>query len=147
MNWDTEKDISDISLKKVESMCKALKDQKDKVKDVEDQLKTLKAEETKLKNNILDILVEHGKTKYNSEVGLVYTSTNFSVTTPKTEEEKTAFFDWAKKEGIYLEYATVNSKKLGSLYKSMLETEGAEFTIPGVGEPTTFDKLNFRQAK
>lgn len=139
--------VSDVTIKGLEKMCAELKALKKRAKKTEEVLKKRKAAVTAQSEKIMKVLAEIGKSKYQSEVGLVYTSTTFSVSTPKSETDKKAFFDWAQEKGIYYAYATVNSKSLASLYKEQLESEGETFEMPGVGKPFTIDKLNFRAKK
>jgi len=94
-----------------------------------------------------------GKKRYIAEgIGQVSISENLSVATPKTPEEKQAFFNWLKQEmgeDGYLTYASVNSASLNSLYKQKVEEYGARgevLEIAGLQQPTSFNKLSLRKA-
>ena len=143
--WD-KKDEGPITVEELEQLCKTAALQRDVIKKMEEEVKEEKAKLSTLKNEIKDQLVKLDKRTYKSDHGTVYIQTKFSIKTPKTEEEKKAFFDWCKEKEIYWQYATVNSTSLNSLYKSMLESEGVDFEMPGVAEPTSFDELRMRKS-
>ncbi len=64
-------------------------------------------------------------------------------------EQRTEFFEYLKKEGLFEDMVTVNSNTYNSFLKeqfALAEKEGrsAEFKIPGVGEPSIFHTLRFK---
>lgn len=90
-------------------------------------------------------------TKVNAHGFTFYTHTESSVTTPKTPEEKKALFDWLQKEGIFYEFASINSQSLNKLYRDKAEEAEKmgvlDYRIPGIGEPTTYVDLRMRRGK
>jgi accessory colonization factor AcfC len=74
------------------------------------------------------------------------------VATPKTQEEKQAFFDWLKtSRGIdaYWHYVGINSQSLQGLWAEekelAVERKDIDFTLPGVGKETVTHKLSVRK--
>lgn len=102
---------------------------------------------------ILEMLDKVGKKSFTLDgVGVVTKKTSFSVTTPKTNEDKALLFKWLKENlgaDGFLAYASVNSASLNSLYNTMYEeaTNKMEFKIDGVGEPTDRVTLSFRRVR
>jgi len=144
--FNEESEITDpIAVEELERICADAREKDTEIKKMEADVKEEKAILSKMKSRILMHLDNLGKTKYISDSGTFYKKTKFSVTTPKTEDEKRAFFDFCKEKEIYWKYASVNSSSLQTLYKSMLEEVGPEFVMPGVGEPKHFEELAMRK--
>lgn len=104
-----------------------------------------------LKAELLEKLKKSGLKKFHSSVGLVSTTHKFSVTTPKTIDEKRALLEHFRIQGedVFYTYASVNSQTLNSYYNKMSEEaamRGETFTLPGVGEPTIIENISFRKA-
>lgn len=105
-----------------------------------------------LKSQVLETLKKAGLQKFHSSVGLVSTTHKFSVTTPKTMEEKKALLDHFASQGddVFYSYASVNSQTLNSYYNKMSEEasmRGETFSLPGVSEPTIIENISFRRSK
>ena len=101
-------------------------------------------------NKVMQLLEDSGLDTYTvTGVGKVTVSHQLSVQTPKTPEEKEAFFNWVRREmgeDSYYAYMTVNSQTLNSLYKNMVAEYGADgkvLNIDGLKPATTFTKLSF----
>lgn len=99
---------------------------------------------------VMQLLEDSGLDTYTvTGVGKVTISRQLSVKTPKTPEEKQAFFAWIRNnlgEDSYYAYMTVNSQTLNSLYKQQSAEYGAEgkvLEIDGLEPATTFTKLSF----
>ena len=86
------------------------------------------------------IMEQLGKEKYKSDHGTVSLTTSLSVATPKTPEQKTAFFAWLEQQELFDEYATVDSKKLNSLFNSLANGD-PEFRVPGIEKPKLYSTL------
>lgn len=143
--WFNEEADQDIPVAEFDKLTEEMANQDKIVKDLEMEAKKAKELLTKMKLKLHDYLTVFGKSKYANDHGTFYTQTKFSVSTPKTPEEKEALFAFLKEKGIYAQYATVNSRSLQTLYKSFLESEGEDFKMPGVGEPKSFTELRFRK--
>lgn len=105
-----------------------------------------------LENLILQTLADHDMSSYKSPNGTVVRSLRYSVRTPKSLEEKTAFFEWlnrAKGREVYWNYVTINSQSLNAFYKAEMEAAKEsgdfDFKIPGLAEPEASPVLSRRK--
>lgn len=146
-NWGAgvnDQPVDAITVQELEALCAKARDQRDEYKALEDEFEAKKKEFNITMSEIHTHLEKIGKDKYQSESGTFYVKTDFSVQVPKTEEEKQQLFKWLEEKGISMQYLTVNSRSLQSLYKSCLESEGPDFEMPGVPPAKSFDKLQMR---
>lgn len=92
------------------------------------------------------------KTYIVTGVGRVTISEELSIQTPKTREEKLAFFKWLaehKGQEVADNYMTINSQSLNSLYGELTEEaaqKGEVLMVDGLGEPIVRTTLSLRQA-
>jgi hypothetical protein len=138
---DSNKELSDAM--------KAAADLKLEITKKETELKALTDAAKVLHDMILQTLEFMDLDSMRAHGFLFYKENKTSVTTPKTPEEKEQLFQFLRDKGIFLEFASVNSQSLNSLYKSLAE-EAAEngvldFKLPGVGEPTIYTTLKMRK--
>lgn len=122
---------------------------REKKLDLERELDGIDATYKSITERILSVLELMELDNFRAHGLLFYKENRSSVTTPKTPEEKQKLFDFLHEKGIFLEFASVNSQTLNSLYKSLAE-EAAEkgnydFEIPGVGKPTSFTTLKVKK--
>ncbi len=105
---------------------------------------------------VIEAMNQAGKRKYFVDgVGTVYFSEKLVVPTPKTIEQKTIFFAWIKNmygETFLLDKQSVNHQTLQKIYndaydEATVKGGGAEFSVPGLEEPTAQVTLNFRKEK
>lgn len=93
-------------------------------------------------NRVRGMLESLKKTSYKAKAGTFSFSLQDSYKTPKSLEQKEAFFAYLKERGIFDEMITVNSRSLNSYASSEIEAQydvgNFDFTIPGLekGEPT-----------
>lgn len=101
----------------------------------------------------LEMLQRAGKTKYNVEgLGTCYQINKASVQTPKTVDDKRAFFRWLHDnhgEIVYWDKVSINSQTLNKLWNDLhaeaAENGDATFEIPGLQAPTAITSLGFRK--
>lgn len=114
-----------------------------------------KAKEARIKRDevaarIKQVLTHFGKTKYDSNYGTIEIRTKNSFKTPKTPEQKKAFFEYLQSKGIFWEYVSVNANSLNSFcgqeYEAAKE-EGKECAIPGIENPTEYQTIAYRSKK
>lgn len=105
------------------------------------------------KNHVMFLLERAGKTVYIAEgIARVKLTHEMSYQTPKTIEEKEAFFKWlAENEGeeVMKSYMTVNSQSLNSLLNDLEERyarEGKILAPEGLGAPIARAKLSVTKA-
>jgi hypothetical protein len=99
---------------------------------------------------MVELLELSGLKNFKGPDGTVYISYRTSVKTPKTPDDRAAFFEYLKSRGLYDQMITVNSQTLNSFYKSEIEeAQGRgqpDFEIPGLSEVTVEPRLGFRKA-
>lgn len=123
---------------------------------------TAKAESTRLYNEyaelegkVIEALHQAGKTKYVVEgLGTVSLISKFVVPTPKTIEQKKAFFDYLRNthgETVFWDKVGVNHMTLQTIYNSdmneALEGGNAAFKIPGLDDPTAMQSLRLTKER
>ncbi len=116
-----------------------------------DTMKPKRAALKELEGKILQTLADHDMSSFKSSRGTVVRAVRYTVPTPKTIEDKVAFFDWLNKEKgreVYWTYASVNSQSLNSFYKAEMEAAkeagNFNFKIPGLAEPEATPILSRR---
>lgn len=115
------------------------------------------AEMAKQEQQVVKLLQSAGKTKYVVEgIGTAYFVNKYLVTTPKTIEDKKAFFKYLEDTfGTVFLYdkLSVHSASLNKIYNDALEAKkdnGEDislFSIPGLQPPQVHTSLNFRKEK
>lgn len=151
--WNDSKPVAEISLEQMDQAVKDLRKMKDTYSLESTKVKELYAQVKEAESKVVSLLQQAGKSKYVVEgVGSVNLQETMSVQTPKTPEQKEAFFNWLREEmghDGYLTYATVNSNSLNSLYKQKAEEYGERgevLEIDGLEAPTSYTKLSLRKA-
>lgn len=88
------------------------------------------------------------KTKY----GTITKTARTSYRTPKTAEDKAAFFEWLKNtrgEDVYMEKIGINSQTLNAIakeeFEAAIEEGNIDFSIPGLEEPSIRETISFRR--
>jgi len=102
------------------------------------------------RKQLIDMMVRSNKEKYHVVgIGGVSVYDKFSVQTPKTADEKDAFFNFIEqkygREGR-IAYTSINSQTLNSLWKQLYDEcdDKAAFVVPGLGQPMAEKALSFR---
>lgn len=99
---------------------------------------------------LLQWMQDAGMHSYASPAGKFGLSARTSVKTPKTPDDRAAFFTWLRERGLFDQMITVNSQTLNALYKNELEQAQAsgadDVTIPGINEIKINTILSFRRA-
>lgn len=100
-------------------------------------------------NKMLAMLDEAKLPSFRCEYGNVGKTMRMSIKTPKSPEDRSAFFGWLKSKGIFDDVISVYSATLNSLYKDEFQAakeRGEEdFKIPGLLEETMTPILWFRK--
>lgn len=105
---------------------------------------------TALEDQIVKHLKDMKRDSYQTPFGTAYIIQKWNVKTPKTDEDKKAFFSWLEENEIFLAYATVNSQSLNALYREKMQAakdSGELLSIPGLEAPTLYEGLGFRKGK
>jgi len=150
--WDSVQGGDEISIQDMDNQLEVLRELKDdyaaKDKVKKEAYAKLKEQEAK----VIGMLERTNKKRYVSDYGNVTLVEELSVQTPKTPEQKRAFFNWIREnmgEEAHDVYMTVNSRTLNSLYKEQSEVAAANgevLKIDGLSDPITVTKLSFRKA-
>lgn len=143
-----------ITTEQMDAMVKEMSELKDNYDELKKQSNAAHEKYQEARAKLITTLQAAGKTKYFVDgVGTVSVTEKLKIQTPKSPEDKEAFFKWLQekygREG-YLTYATVNYNSLNSLYntefeQAKLEGTADNFEIAGVGNPEHEYGLSFRK--
>lgn len=138
-----------LTIKDLEDLCALCFSKREEIDVLEGQLKEVCAELEDLKEKLLTFLTDLDKTSYDSSVGKISVKNIFSVSLPKTPEQKAEFFSYLKDKGIFEDLVSVHSKTLNAFYKQEQDiaiSEGKiDFKIPGIDEPFYKQSLSFKR--
>jgi hypothetical protein len=139
-----------VTVEEMDILASQIAEQRSRVAEVEEVLSQQKALLEDLKARGVGYLKELGRENFQAPDGTLYIADVWSITLPKTDQDKSAMLDWMKERGIYEKYVTVNASALKSLYMAEWEAAqakglGMEFQIPGVQEPKLYQDLRFRK--
>ena len=89
-------------------------------------------------SEMLEMLHDQGMTNFKCVEGTFFISHRTSVKTPKTPEQREAFFSYLRAQGLFDSLISVNSQSLSKLYKEGLEEAKKQgqkdFNLPGITE-------------
>jgi hypothetical protein len=142
---DTQISVEDM--KAQVARIRELRETESKVNEMKKEVSSLlEIEEGKM----LSMLEQSGLPNFKCDFGSVGVTHRLSVKTPKTPEDRAAFFSFLKQLGLFDSMITVNSQTLNSFYKDQFEQAKAQgkddFKIPGINEETMTAILSFRKA-
>ncbi len=116
----------------------------------EDMRKALSLENEKLdamKLFITNKLQEFGLDKFDTGGGLVYKVNKMNVKI----SDRSAFFDYLRKENIFDELASVNFQTLNAFYREKMDEAvrngESNFNLPGIQESSIFTTVQIRSGK
>ena len=143
-----------MEIKELQNKIRELKDQRDQYDAMKRTLDQIGCTRDALEADILQHFEENAMTSFRVDgVALISISEKMTVKTPKTPEDKTAFFNWlrdTKGPEVLLHYQTINSQSLNSFFKaeweSMSDEKKLTFVIPGIEAPSMVKKLSVRKA-
>lgn len=139
-----EKPMEQVTILEFEELIHAAVKREQNIISLTEKLEEEKAAKDAILHRAQSYLTHFGKSNYQSAFGTVELRTRLSFRTPKSLDEKRAFFEWLTERGAYWEYVGINSTSLNSLCKGEFETaqeEGRECKIPGIQEPTEFTQI------
>ena len=151
--WDEQTTNRSITTEELDHVVAKLQGAKLLYEEAKEQSDKMFAQYDSIREQLVNMLVSCNKKSYKVDgIGTVTVKEQAKVQTPKLPEEKAEFFKWLKEElgaDGFLTYATVNHNSLNSLYNLKSEEyaeRGENFTMPGVGAPTTEKILSFRKS-
>lgn len=138
----------EITVKDMEELCEAIVAKRDESDKAAAAKKAIDDELFGLEQKAMSYLQQLELTSYKSKVCTVAHSVRYSFKTPKTPEQKAAFFEYLKQKGLYDTAVTVNSQWLNGFCKKEIEAETAAgnllFEIPGLDAPSSNEYLSVR---
>lgn len=144
-NWfDNPEPMKEVDIVRLNALLEDFKKQDDKVEGLKEAIKPETEKLGKMEAKLITLFNDLKLTSFKSPHGTAVLTTKFSVKVPKTEEDKEKLIKWLEEKQIALQYLTVNSNSLNSLYKSFLEVEGVDFKLPGVEDPTSYQTFSLR---
>jgi hypothetical protein len=148
-SWDKKKEMPELTLKAFEGLIEDAFKVRAEIDSEEAALDIKKAFLKAKQDIILGYMVEFKKDSYKTQFGQIIKKKNWSVATPKTPEDRAAFFDYLKQKGIFDEMVTVHSKTLNSFVSQELEAAkesgDIDFKVPGIGEPKIFESIAMKK--
>lgn len=96
-----------------------------------------------LEYKILNVLEAAEMSRFDGDLCTVIKTDHLSVTMPKDESNRRAFFDYLKERKIFDSMITVHSGTLNSWYRE--EDAIGNFQIPGLDQPKSYSKLQVRK--
>lgn len=144
--------MSDIKVEDLDELVSKIERMRHMHDEVKAEASALGNELKALEEKAVGYLKELDRTSFQTKWGTIGFSRIWSVATPKTDKDRQAFFQWMKDKGIYDDYIGVNSQALNKLYRTEMEAakergDLMDFQIPGISEPTLFERFSFRKAK
>jgi len=103
---------------------------------------------SKIQAEVIEVLMDLGKTKYVSDSGTFSFKVNETFRVPKTPEDRERFFNFLKEKEIYEDMITVNSATLNSWAKLEIENSTElDYQIPGLEKSPPSFKASMLKAK
>ncbi len=108
---------------------------REEIKALEEQASELNKSLEPLRKTLSEIMESMEITRFEGALGKINLVTIDYVNSPQTEDDRAAFFEHLKTEGVFEDMVSVHHQKLNSYYKSKLEEaieKGEPFHIPGL---------------
>lgn len=142
-------EISDVKFAEVEAMVRQYKEERDEYEAKQKEADDLKKICNNTSMRILSFLSHFKLKSHKTLYGTVTRKEKFTVKTPKTDTDRSAFREFLESRGTFNDLWSVNSNTLNSRAKEWFEQafeEGnTDFVIPGIGEPTYSEIFAFRR--
>lgn len=145
-------ELDTITMSEFDRMGEELLKIDDDIKYLESMVKKQNEAKSALAAKIIFIMQQLNKTSYQVGDRKLGISQRATVQTPKTKEEKEAFFNWCREKGeeVYWQYASVNSQSLNALYKAERDAaaDAKDLSwqgLPGVGKESIAYTLSIRK--
>lgn len=151
MSWGHESTApSEVTLKKLQEMCKEYREKKEEKKKLEDEAGKLHKEAAGIQAKILQYMEEYGMKSVTGDFGQITRRRNYSVKQPNTPEKREQFFDYLKSQGIFDEMISINSRTLASYVRQEIEAKKEEgdlgFVPPGIDTPEVVETISLKKS-
>jgi hypothetical protein len=153
LNQPKENPVSSVTVKDLDNLVAEMAKKKAEIEALEEQTTEKNKELAAMQAKAYNYLRELGREDFKSPSGSLSIRQSWSITLPKTPEDKAALFDWMKSKGIYDAYASVHATALKSLFMAERETyikEGGDpmiFSLPGLTPAKLFETANFTKSR
>jgi hypothetical protein len=138
-----------VTIESMNQLCEKIAALRTEIDAFSKQKKQVELDCESAESELLACLTDAGMTNYVSPVGRFMLSFRMSVKTPKTDEDRAAFFAYLKNEGVFEQMITVNSQTLNAFYKSKVAEAQAsgrdDLRIPGINEVKNDPVISFRR--
>ncbi len=147
-----EKPVDQVTALEFEQLCEALYGERAKYDVLKEQAKDQNSRVEKLEAQILSYLKAMGRDSYKSKLGTISKIAKRSWALPKSDEDRRAFFNALRLDGVFDGMISVNSNTMNAFMKEKFELAEAEgrsaaFAYPGIGEPSVFDSIRVVKGK
>ncbi len=127
-------------------------------KKAEEVVKGFSKTKTELEGQMISMLKQVGKKKWEmatpeGKTAVFSIAETFTVTTPKTIEEKAALWDYLEEKygsEVAMEKFSINANTLNAFYnqeyEAIPEDQKAIWSLPGVGTPTMYEEPRVRES-
>jgi hypothetical protein len=141
---------AEVSIKEVSELGLALFAQREVVDRIEAELADAKKVFEELKAKMIATFDKYEMEKWSQKGhGTISKRQNLAWKMPKEHDQREAFFAFLRERNAYDELITVNHQTLNSFCKEELEkaieADNIEFSIPGLGEPSSYVTLQIRK--
>lgn len=137
--------MENLKVEALKQFCEKVVMQRALVDNVKENLKELQQKLDEAETLLLSALEATGLKTFKSELGSFSVTNTQSVKVP-SGEAKDAFFNYLKEKNMFEALATVHSKTLNSWYNEEVKKD-AFFKVPGLEDPTSYQKIRFVKAK
>ena len=146
---DWEQETNETSIKGLKALHEKLILIRESKEALETELAELEVDKKVIEANILTIMKEENLPSFKSEHGTLSIKNNKSVAQPETLEDKLAFFDYLKEQGIFHEMVSVNSRTLSSWAGKEIEAKEQKgvfgWVPPGLKAVNEYQSLSVRK--
>ena len=148
-NWEKPSEMDAVTVKEFSQICESLVKLRDKKDEIEEQLKLANIDIKKCEAKILEYMKEYGIPQWKGPFGTLSIKTNRSISQPATPEDREAFFDYLRAQGIFEEMISVNSRTLSSWAAKEIEAKEREgifnWVPPGLKPATEHQSIALRK--
>jgi hypothetical protein len=142
-------EVPSVTVSQLDELCEKFADLKKEADELDDILKEKNEKVKEIGTQIINFLNEFKKPSWKTSRGNFIISNRFTVPTPKSPEDKQAFFNYLKQKGIFEDMVTVHSQTLNGYYRqemdAALDAGDVNFSIPGIEEPKYVQTLSMRK--
>jgi hypothetical protein len=140
--------MEELTVKQIEAMVEYAFRLREEYQRVKDEAENLFAKLKDHQEAIVTALESLGLTSYKAKSGAVSYKYTATFKTPKTPEDREAFFSYLKEKGLFDNMITVNSRTLNSWAKQEEEANMhvLDFQIPGLEKGAPEATITMRKA-